>query len=589
MKKHAKLNLKKYEKAITIRPLRSTDFEHVVELQKRCFAGMEPWTREQFESQVSIFPEGQIGIEYRGKLVASSSSVMLDFALYKDWQSWEEISDNGYIRNHNPEGNTLYGIEMMVDPSARGLKLARRLYDTRKQLARDLNLMRIVIGGRIPGFAKYADQMTAREYIDRVMNKDLMDPVLSKQLANGFVLKRLIPNYLREDIESRGFATFLEWTNIDYNPPSKGKFIWVAPVRVCVVQYQMRQITCFDDFAHQCAYFVDVASDYKCDFILFPEMVTTQLLSFIRADHPSIAMRELAEFTPRYLDLFTQLAVKYNVNIIGGSHFTMEDESLFNISYLFRRDGTLEKQYKLHITPSERDWWGVKAGDSVEVFDTDRGKIAIQICYDIEFPELTRIAVEKGAQIIFVPFCTDERYAYLRVRYCAQARCVENQIYVAIAGSVGNLPFVDNLDIHYAQSGIFTPSDIPFTRDAIAAECSPNIETVIFQDLDLELLRTHKQSGSVLNWNDRRKDLYEVKYLREPRVDGSLDVEADPNVDYGEVAAVDVEVAVSEIVSDGVSPAAVDSAEPDVSTAPPEADSSVEAEAEALATPVSDS
>ncbi len=76
--------------------------------------------------------------------------------------------------------------------------------------------------------------------------------------------------------------------------------------------------------------------------------------------------------------------------------------------------------------------------------------MAIQICYDIEFPELTRIAAERGAQIIFVPFCTDERYAYLRVRYCAQARCVENHVYVAIAGSVGNLPHVDSLDIHYA-------------------------------------------------------------------------------------------------------------------------------------------
>jgi predicted amidohydrolase len=210
--------------------------------------------------------------------------------------------------------------------------------------------------------------------------------------------------------------------------------------------------------------------------------------------------------------LFTRLAVKYNVNIIGGSHFTVEDERLFNIAYLFRRDGTLGKQYKLHITPTERQWWGVQGGDRLEVFDTDRGKVAIQICYDIEFPELTRIAVEHGAQIIFVPFCTDERYAYLRVRYCAQARCVENHVYVAIAGSVGNLPHVESLDIHYAQSGIFTPADIPFKRDAIAAECAPNIETVIFEDLDLELLKRHRQSGSVLNWKDRRTDLYEVRY-----------------------------------------------------------------------------
>ena len=146
------------------------------------------------------------------------------------------------------------------------------------------------------------------------------------------------------------------------------------------------------------------------------------------------------------------------------------------------------------------------------MFDTDKGKIAIAVCYDIEFPEVARIAVERGAQIIFVPFCTDERYAYLRVRYCAQARCIENHVYVAIAGSVGNLPNVESLGIHYAQSGIFTPSDIPFKRDAIAAECSPNIETVIFEDLDLELLKKHRQSGSVLNWQDRRTDLYEVKY-----------------------------------------------------------------------------
>ena len=148
----------------------------------------------------------------------------------------------------------------------------------------------------------------------------------------------------------------------------------------------------------------------------------------------------------------------------------------------------------------------------MEVFDTDRGKIAIQVCYDIEFPESRRIAVERGARIIFVPFCTDERYAYLRVRYCAQARCIENHVYVAIAGSVGNFPTSRRLGIHYAQSGIFTPSDIPFMRDAIAAECTPNIETVIFEDLDLELLKRQRQSGSVLNWSDRRSDLYQVNY-----------------------------------------------------------------------------
>jgi len=313
------------------------------------------------------------------------------------------------------------------------------------------------------------------------------------------------------DKESMGYATLLEWTNLDYEPDQHRVFIASKSVRICAVQYQMREIKGFEDFARQCEYFIDVASDYKADFILFPEIFTTQLLSFVKAERPGLAVRKLAEFTPQYLELFSSLAVKYDINIIGGTHFTLENERLFNVAYLFKRNGGIGKQYKLHITPNERRWWGVEPGDNVEVFDTDKGKVSIQICYDIEFPEVSRIAVAKGAQIIFVPFCTDERYAYLRVRYCAQARCIENHVYVAIAGTVGNLPAVENMDIQYAQSGIFTPSDIPFTRDAIASESTPNIETVIIDDVDLELLKRHRQSGSVLNWNDRRTDLYEVR------------------------------------------------------------------------------
>jgi predicted amidohydrolase len=241
-------------------------------------------------------------------------------------------------------------------------------------------------------------------------------------------------------------------------------------------------------------------------------MFTTQLLSFLKPMRPGMAMRKLSEYTPKYLEAFTNLAIKYNINIIGGSHFTIENDELYNISYLFRRDGTIGKQYKIHITPSERRWWGVKPGHKVEVFDTDKGKVAILICYDIEFPELARIAVEKGANIIFVPFNTDERSAYMRIRYCSHARCIENQIYVVIAGCVGNLPAVENLDIHYAQSAILTPSDIPFERDGIAEECSPNIETLIFHDLDVNLIKRQQKLGSVLNWMDRRKDIYKLQF-----------------------------------------------------------------------------
>lgn len=513
------LDLNEYEWKIRVRPLTMDDFDDLVALQLKCFPGMMPWQRAQIESQVNIFPEGQIGIECEGKLVASSSSLIVDYDPDMQWHDWKAVADNGYIRSHNKRGDSLYGIEIMVDPEFRGMKLSRRLYDARKQLCREKNLARIIIGGRIPGYGKYADEMSAREYVERVMEKSLYDPVLTAQLANGFDLKGLIPNYFPTDSASRGYATFLEWTNLDYVRGAKRRYHHpVEPIRLCVVQYQMRTLESFEEFARQCEYFLDVASDYKCDFVLFPELFTTQLLSCVEPARPGLAARQLSEFTSEYLELFTELAVKYNLNVVGGSHFTVEEDALYNISYLFRRDGTLGKQYKIHITPSERKWWGVTPGDSVRVFDTDCGKIAILICYDIEFPELVRIAAHKGAQIIFVPFNTDTRHGYLRIRHCAQARCIENHMYVAISGCTGNLPFVENADIHYAQSGIFTPADIEFSRDAVAAETTANIETVIIHDVDVELLRHHRRSGSVQNWNDRRRDIYKIVYREEGEI-----------------------------------------------------------------------
>ena len=132
------------------------------------------------------------------------------------------------------------------------------------------------------------------------------------------------------------------------------------------------------------------------------------------------------------------------------------------------------------------------------------------ICYDSEFPEMARHLVDQGAMILFVPFCTDERRGYLRVRYCCQARAVENQCYVVMSGVVGNLPNVENMDIHYAESAILTPSDFPFARDGVAADTAPNTETIAIADLSMSSLLTSRQSGAVQNLKDRRFDLYRV-------------------------------------------------------------------------------
>lgn len=508
-----KIDLKEFESKVKVRNLRIEDFEHLVRMQKVCFPYMQPWTFENIENQIRIFPEGQIIIEIDGMLVASSSSLIIDSSDLDFEMNWDEICDYGNIATHNPKGDTLYGMEIMVHPEYRGMKLATRLYEARKELARERNLMRIVIGGRLPGYNKLKSKLTVNQYVDKVTSKALFDPVLTPQLSNGFSLKKVIKEYIDDDKESAGYATYLEWTNFDFRQEKDLKFLASFPVRICVVQYQIRPIRSFEDFAIQCEYFVDIASGYKSDFVLFPEIFTMQLLSLFPKEDTGTAARKIGEFTEQYLELFSDLAIKYNVNIIAGSHFTHESEKLYNIAYLFKRTGEIEKQYKLHISHNERKWWGLDSGRQIEVFDTDKGKIAICICNDIESPEVARIAVERGARIIFVPFRTEDRQGYLRVRYCAQARCVENQIFVAIAGTVGNLPQVDNMDIQYAQSGIFTPSDFAFARDAIAAECTPNVETVIISDIDLELLKRHRKKGTAANWNNKRYDIYRIQAM----------------------------------------------------------------------------
>jgi len=172
------------------------------------------------------------------------------------------------------------------------------------------------------------------------------------------------------------------------------------------------------------------------------------------------------------------------------------------------RSGELHEQAKIHPTPNEVYWWNIEGGHALNAIDTDCGPIGVLICYDAEFPELGRHLVDQGANIIFVPFCTDERQSYLRVRYCAQARSIENQCYVAMSGNVGNLPNVHNMDIQYAQSCILTPCDFPFARDGVAADTTPNVETVAFADLRLEALRAARNAGTVQNLKDRRHDLY---------------------------------------------------------------------------------
>ncbi|MCB0347120.1 MAG: hypothetical protein KDD66_18515, partial [Bdellovibrionales bacterium] len=173
-------------------------------------------------------------------------------------------------------------------------------------------------------------------------------------------------------------------------------------------------------------------------------------------------------------------------------------------------NGKVYTQDKLHVTPNERTDWGTSPGEGIKLFDTPFGRIAILICYDIEFPELSRMLALAGAEIIFVPFSTDEKKAYLRVRYTAQARAVENYMYVVLSGNVGNLPTIKNYIINYGQAAILTPSDLAFPVGGVAGETDPNAETVVISELDLTTLALQREIGSVRPFYDRRPDLYNL-------------------------------------------------------------------------------
>ena len=504
------------EHRLNLRNLLPEDYPDVKEIMDKVYPGMHgAWPEEKYRSQLSAFPEGQICIEDNGKVVAAAFSLIVDYDQFGDQHTYKQITGNAYLTTHDPNGDVLYGIEIIVMPEYQGMRLGRRLYEARKELCQNMNLKSIVAGGRIPNYQLHADKMTPQKYIELVRKKEIYDPILTFQLSNEFEVKRILKDYLPEDKESKGFATLLEWTNLYYEEKETPLFgATKTTARIGCVQWQMRPFKSVEELLQQVEFFVDALSDYQCDLALLPEYFNAPLMGLETHATSLDAIKSLAGFTDRIVEEVSRLAVSYNINIIAGSMPLIEGGQLCNVSYFCRRDGTLETQYKIHPTPHEKRAWIMKGGDKVSVFDTDFGKIGILICYDIEFPELARIQSEQGVQLLFVPFWTDIKNAYLRVRCCAQARAIENECYVIITGSVGNLPKVDSADIQYAQSAVFSPSDFSFPHDAIMAETTPNTEMTIIVDLDLEKLGQLKNEGSVRNFLDRRRDLYEIRWLK---------------------------------------------------------------------------
>ncbi|WP_197526551.1 carbon-nitrogen hydrolase family protein [Botrimarina colliarenosi] len=487
--------------------------------QRECYPGMPEETfmdERKLRMQLAAFPEGQYLAEIEGRVVGYATSLIVILDDESPWHSYDEITGVGTFGTHDPAGDTLYGSDIAVVPDWRGKKVAARLYKRRKAVLKRFNLRRMVAGGRMPGYAEHAKRLTPMQYVEAVKQGMLHDQALSAHLKAGYQVLGIHYGYL-SDGESMNYATFLEMLNPDFDPARR---LIAAPpirrpvrkVRVCAGQYQLRPLTDWAQFEMQVEFFADTANEYHCHFLLLPELFTVQLFTLLPSQTDTLeAVREIAKMHDRYCELCKRMAMKYGLYFIAGSHPVIDHEGdLLNIAHLFTPSGQIYTQPKLHMTPAEREYYNMQPGDDLRVFDTPLGRIGILICYDIEFPELSRLLTRHGVEVLFVPFATTERKGYNRVRHCAQARAVENVVYVVMAGCVGNLPQVKSFLINYGQAAVCTPCDFAFPKDGVLAEGEANNESVVIAELDLNDLAVQRDIGSVRPLQDERKDLYQV-------------------------------------------------------------------------------
>ena len=200
-----------------IRHTRSSDIKPLLELQERVYPTIRPWPESTLLQQIETFPQGQIVAEVDGHLVGAASSLMI---LWDEWDvehTWKEITSRGSFNTHNPEGRTLYGAEVFVQPELRGAGIGHALYRGRRQICRKLNLKRIIACGRLPGYHHHADQISALLYAQKVVWGDIFDPVLNFQLREGFDFCGTVDGYLPDDLDSLGHASLIVWLNPRYN------------------------------------------------------------------------------------------------------------------------------------------------------------------------------------------------------------------------------------------------------------------------------------------------------------------------------------------------------------------------------------
>lgn len=207
--------------SISYRPMRLRDISAVQQLEAASFPTIpldKHWKPEMLRAHIKKFPEGQFVAEIDGWIVGSSTSFRVPLATALKPHKWSQITGGGYLTTHDPDGSAIYGTEIMVHPEARRAGIARKLYRLRKDAAKALNVRALVTGGRIPGYGKLADEMSAKDYVKSVVKGHRVDKTLTMQLRSGFTVAGIMPGYLT-DPDSGDYATLLVWWNLDWQPP----------------------------------------------------------------------------------------------------------------------------------------------------------------------------------------------------------------------------------------------------------------------------------------------------------------------------------------------------------------------------------
>jgi predicted amidohydrolase len=278
-------------------------------------------------------------------------------------------------------------------------------------------------------------------------------------------------------------------------------------VSIAACNFRVRPVSSFDEFATHVRGMLDDARG--ADLVLFPELFTVELFTTFRdwKETPASELGRIDKYTADYRSLFQQEAKERNQVICAGSHFLNDGSRLVNVGHLFEPDGAVHQHVKTHIFPGESEWY-TEEGDTIDAIDLPFARVAFNICYEAEIPECAATAAEQGVEIILCPSFTFTEYGFWRVRHCAQARAVENQVYFVhcCTGGEPGAPLPNG----WARSSILTPCDAPWTPDGILAQAEPNVEMVVRGTVDVEKIYENREKGAAPTYRDRRRrrDLY---------------------------------------------------------------------------------